>query len=131
MRAVQRIMLLSTALLCASALHLPVKAGSPSASRRAAVSLVPALLLPVGLKQQVEAAEPSKEYTKCLSQCVYDTTKITKGIAKACAQPSSTGCIQLTELCFYTRAQVEVKSRDEAFVECKPQCAKYKQKPSS
>ena len=44
-----------------------------------------------------------KKFQSCLSTCVYEQTKITKGIAK-----------------------VEVMSRTEAFAFCKPKCATSK-----
>ncbi len=44
-----------------------------------------------------------KKFESCLSQCVYEQTKIAKGIAK-----------------------VEVVSRTEAYAICKPQCATSK-----
>ena len=50
------------------------------------------------------ASKYDKDFDNCLSKCVYEKTKITKGIA-----------------------QVEVISRAEAFAECKPKCAKSKE----
>uniref|UniRef100_A0A7S3T7R7 Uncharacterized protein n=1 Tax=Strombidinopsis acuminata TaxID=141414 RepID=A0A7S3T7R7_9SPIT len=47
----------------------------------------------------VAAADKGKAYNDCISKCVYEATKIAKGIA-----------------------QVEVKPRDEAMAECKPKC---------
>uniref|UniRef100_A0A7S3TFD7 Uncharacterized protein n=1 Tax=Emiliania huxleyi TaxID=2903 RepID=A0A7S3TFD7_EMIHU len=45
------------------------------------------------------AADKGKEYNDCMSKCMYEATKITKGIAK-----------------------VEVTPREEAKEMCKPQC---------
>jgi hypothetical protein len=45
------------------------------------------------------AADKGKAYNDCISKCVYEQTKIAKGIG-----------------------QVEVKPRDEAMAECKPKC---------
>jgi len=45
------------------------------------------------------AADKGKAYNDCISKCVYEQTKIAKGIA-----------------------QVEVKPREEAMAECKPKC---------
>merc|ERR1719291_972494 len=65
-------------------------------SRRAALALTP-LLAHAGTP--ASAADKGKEYNSCLSQCVYDATKIAKGIAK-----------------------VEVMSREDAFEKCKLEC---------
>jgi len=45
------------------------------------------------------AADKGKAYNDCISKCVYESTKIAKGIA-----------------------QVEYKPREEAMAECKPKC---------
>jgi hypothetical protein len=45
------------------------------------------------------AADKGKAYNDCISKCVYEQTKIAKGIA-----------------------QVEVKPREDAMAECKPKC---------
>ena len=50
-----------------------------------------------------DGGKDDKKFQACLSQCVYEATKITKGIA-----------------------QVEVMSRAEAFATCKPKCATSK-----
>merc|ERR1719217_1139704 len=87
---------------CATATGSAVRATcAPVTSRRAAVGrLAPALLLP-WLPNAASAADKSKAFTNCVSNCVYEKTKITKGIA-----------------------QVEVMSREEAFAVCKPECRK-------
>ena len=50
-----------------------------------------------------EGQKSDKSFQTCLSKCVYDVTKITKGIS-----------------------QVEVISRQEAYAQCKPKCATSK-----
>ena len=49
------------------------------------------------------AADDKKAFESCMSKCVYEATKITKGVG-----------------------QVEVMGRTEAFAACKPKCAKSK-----
>ena len=90
----------TTALLVEPSSALRI-AGTPQniCSRRAALTLATSLAL-----QPHAALADSKEdkaYQSCLSQCVYEATKITKGIG-----------------------QVEVMSRQEAFGICKPKCAR-------
>lgn len=71
-------------------------------SRRAVASgSLAALVLP---SQSAHAASKyDKAFDDCLSKCVYEKTKITKGVG-----------------------QVEVVSRADAFAECKPKCATSK-----
>ena len=51
-----------------------------------------------------EGSKSDKKFQECLSKCVYQQTKITKGIA-----------------------QVEVIGRSEAYAICKPKCATSKE----
>lgn len=51
-----------------------------------------------------EGTKSDKKFQECVSKCVYEETKITKGIAK-----------------------VEVVSRTEAYAICKPKCATSKE----
>ena len=78
-----------TALAAAAAAAAP-----PLAPARAIANIMPA-----------KVNDKGKEYTECLSTCVYESTKITKGIAK-----------------------VEVVSREEAYAACKPKCADKRKK---
>lgn len=78
-----------TALAAAAAAAAP-----PLAPARAIANIMPA-----------KVNDKGKEYTECLSTCVYESTKITKGIGK-----------------------VEVVSREEAYAACKPKCADKKKK---
>ena len=48
-------------------------------------------------------ADSKKDFESCISKCVYEATKITKGVA-----------------------QVDVMPRSEAFAMCKPKCATSK-----
>ncbi len=50
-----------------------------------------------------DGSKTDKSFTECLSKCLYEKTKITKGIG-----------------------QVEVVSRADAMLECKPKCATSK-----
>ena len=87
----------------ADGLRLP--ANPPQLSRRHAVGLATATMLPgaahAGGK---DGTKDDKAFTECLSKCIYEATKITKGIAK-----------------------VEVTSRQEAYVECKPKVCRSSQ----
>jgi ribosomal protein L24E len=74
--------------------------------RRAAVGLCSAAFAGAPLLRPANAASSGKydkKFEECLSKCVYDVTKITKGIG-----------------------QVEVTSRTEAYGICKPKCATSK-----
>ena len=73
-------------------------------SRRAAFSA--AAVAAVSLPPRIASADSKydKKFEACLSQCVYETTKITKGVG-----------------------QVEVISRSEAYATCKPKCATSKE----
>lgn len=74
-------------------------------SRRGAV-LGAAATAATALSQPARAGGTGKDdkaFQSCLSQCVYEATKITKGIGK-----------------------VEVMDRSEAFKMCKPKCATSK-----
>ena len=71
------------------------------ASRRAAVGFAALAVLPHAARAGGSGnTKDDKAFQECLSKCVYEKTKITKGIA-----------------------QVEVVSRTEAYAECKPKCA--------
>jgi len=70
----------------------------------AATAVATVVLHPAAAPAESKGGKYDKSFDECLSKCVYEETKITKGIAK-----------------------VEVKSRSEAFVECKPKCAKTKE----
>ena len=68
----------------------------------AVAGVAASLLLP---SRAVQAASKyDKDFESCLSKCLYEKTKITKGIA-----------------------QVEVISRSEAYAQCKPKCATSKE----
>lgn len=85
----------------------PAAVATASCSRRAAVAL-PAAISAAFLGQLPARADDKskydKKFEKCLSMCVYEKTKIAKGIG-----------------------EVEVVSRSEAMAVCKPQCAKSKE----
>ena len=86
----------------------PPAAVAPAAlGRRAAVAL-PVAVGAAFLRQSPARADDKskydKKFEKCISECVYEKTKIAKGIA-----------------------EVEVVSRSEAMAVCKPQCAKSKE----
>ena len=91
--------------LVAACEALRVPAAS-SLGRRAVIGTsAAALLLPrVSHAAGSGNSKDDKKYQECLSNCVYEATKITKGVA-----------------------QVEVKSRTEAYAECKPKCALNKE----
>ena len=94
-----QLLLLSLLALGAEALRVPVgvsrrtclAAALGGASSAALISPRPAL------------ADEKKDFEACMSKCVYEATKITKGVG-----------------------QVEVMGRTEAFAACKPKCAKSK-----
>ena len=79
---------------------------SHTASRRGAVlgaCAAATTLQPVARAHAAEGQKDDKKFQSCVSLCVYEQTKISKGIA-----------------------QVEVISRTEAYAICKPKCATSK-----
>lgn len=94
--------IVSTVLLSLLGVTRGLRAPAPRVSRSAVVSgACSAIALP-WLPRRATAADKkySKKFEECLSKCVYDKTKIAKGIGK-----------------------VEVMDRPEAFKLCKVQCA--------
>ena len=94
-----QLLLLSLLALGAEALRVPA-----GVSRRTCLAAVlggassAALISP-----RPALANEKKDFEACMSKCVYEATKITKGVG-----------------------QVEVMGRTEAFAACKPKCAKSK-----
>ncbi|KAL1499808.1 hypothetical protein AB1Y20_012493 [Prymnesium parvum] len=82
----------------------PIVGGVSHLSRRSAFGSAALALLPQVVWAGQEGTKNDKAFQECLSKCVYESTKITKGIAK-----------------------VEVVSRQDAYLECKPKCAKTKE----
>ena len=88
--------------LIASASGWTLPALEQPSRRTAGAGVAASLLLP---SRAVQAASKyDKDFESCLSKCLYEKTKITKGIA-----------------------QVEVISRSEAYAQCKPKCATSKE----
>ena len=72
-------------------------------SRRACVAALGGASSAALLPLRPALADEKKDFESCMSKCVYEATKITKGVG-----------------------QVEVMGRAEAFAACKPKCAKSK-----
>jgi len=99
---VAQVLLLVLALV-ATACGLQLDMGRRCAARGAAC-VVLAGLTPLAPVRAAEGTKSDKKFQECVSKCVYEETKITKGIAK-----------------------VEVVSRTEAYAICKPKCATSKE----
>ena len=85
--------MLLVCLAASAALRLPAQ----QMSRRGAIGLAAATALPGAVHAGNEGTKNDKAFTECLSKCLYEQTKIAKGIG-----------------------QVEVVSRQEAYAVCKP-----------
>ena len=72
--------------------------------RGAVLGACAATVLRPNAPARADGGKSDKKFQECLSKCVYEETKITKGIAK-----------------------VEVVSRSEAYAICKPKCATSKE----
>jgi hypothetical protein len=90
---------------CVSGWRVPPPAVTAACSRRAmlpaAVGLAFSGRLPAGADDK---SKYDKKFQACLSQCVYEQMKISKGIA-----------------------EVELISQKDAIASCKPKCAKSKE----
>ena len=106
-RLFAQLALLLACLAVSDALRLP--AAAQQMSRRGAVGLAAATALPGAVHAGgKEGTKGDKAFTECLSKCLYEQTKITKGIG-----------------------QVEVVSRQEAYGVCKPKVRHRQCSPAS
>ena len=99
-RSVLFFVLLSVLSAAVHGLH--VEAPGRRSAVLGACAAATALQLPTPARADA-GKKDDKKFQQCLSECVYETTKIAKGIAK-----------------------VEVTSRTEAYALCKPKCATSK-----